>query len=911
MGELTKFSKIAYCMRRSLGSSFLILFLLPVLTIAQRDSSRNDFLNAESWFLFEEYLEAENIYQKLLRWYPENDNLKYKIGICLLNDPYRKGESIAYLLDASDNINPDYKVSSFKETTAPPDVLYYLGDAYLVNDMLDQAIATFKRFLEILDPEVYDDQLVKAQIKACENAKRLKTMPVDFDITPLGPPINTRYADINPVISGDGRRMAFVTEQPFFDEALFVEKVDGHWSLPVSLTAMLGFDENVYPVSLSYDGTEMLLYYDDEHIGNLYYSRYENGLWLPAVKLGENISTKYWESHGCFSKDGKSIYFTSNRKGTFGGLDIYRSDRLPDGSWGVPENLGPTVNSRYNEDTPFITGDGQTLFFSSYGHFNIGGYDIFYSKRNKDGSWSEPVNLGYPINTTGDDLFFQPVKNGSGGYHSRIIETGEGRFDICYLEIYSVDNPRMYLVTGSVRTMDGDADLTRLEMFVIDLGSGDTIRYSVPIDGSGAFQLDLARGSYALHFQGEGYEELIRPLSITASSNKGGITLRDDIELKPMMVVPLVFQGDESLIRLKDTVYESVAGQSLAVPLRLEKGALLITSIYQDSVLVSVDSMVVESRRTDLEIMALPGTSRIELEMIDSDGNIHINGFTVIGREPAPVKPKVEPEAEPQVEMEVQETAAPWMAGPAGLLLMELREESEGDLHQALMVLDPEKEGFGTPQELSALLYGNADQGGYSKEEVDLLLAGAISGGDAVLLRQLLLENSEGPLQVCLEGLDLEEEGIRSPEELLRHLEEAAAETGFTMDDVRAAMIRALDHPLEAGQLYLDLLETAGGTVLEILQEMEVPGDGIYTVEELIEALYNALMARGYDADQAEAVLLEMFPGQTGFIEELIQQEKGKGFPFTLAGGIVAGGILALLLLLILLWFRRKRKEED
>jgi tetratricopeptide (TPR) repeat protein len=893
-------------MRIFLLSSFLILFLLPVSTNAQRDSSRNDFLNAESWFLFEEYREAEDIYQKLLMRDPENDNLKYKIGICLLNDPYRKGESIAYLLDASNNINPDYKESSFKENSAPPDVLYYLGNAYLVNDMLDPAIETFERFLKILDPEVYDDMLVKAQIKACENAKRLKTMPVDFDITPLGPPINTRYADINPVISGDGKKMAFVTEQPFFDEALFVEKVDGHWSLPMSLTAMLGFDENVYPVGLSYDGTEMLLYYDDEHIGNLYYSRYEDGLWLPAVKLGENISTKYWESHGCFSKDGKSIYFTSNRKGTFGGLDIYRSDRLPDGGWGVPENLGPTVNSRYNEETPFITEDGQTLFFSSYGHFNIGGYDIFYSKRNKDGSWSEPVNLGYPINTTGDDLFFQPVKNGFGGYQSRLIETGEGRFDICYLELYSVDNPRMYLVTGSVRTPDGEADLTRLEMFVIDLGTGDTIKFSVPIEASGAFQLDLAQGNYTLHFQGEGYEELIRPLSITASSNKGGIRLRDDIELKPAVVVPLVFEGDQSLIQLRDTVYNAVAGESLSVPLRLEKGALLVTSIYHDSVLVSVDSMVVERRRMDLEIMALPGTSRVELMMIDIDGNIHKNGFTVTGRKPAPVKPAVEPEAEPEAEMEVQETTAPWMAGPVGLLLPELREKSGGELHRALMAMDPGKEELGTPQELCATLYGNADQGGYTREEVDLLLAGTISDGDVVLLCHLLLENSGDPLHVYLEGLDLEEEGIHSPDALIRHLEEAAAENGFTMDDVRAAMIRSLDHPLEVEQRYLGLLETAGGTVLEILKEMHLPGGGIYTVEELIRALYHALLERGYDKDQAETLLLEMFPDQPGFIKELIQKDEGKGFPFALAAGI-----LAVLLLLILLWFRRKRKAES
>ncbi len=273
-------------MRSSLLSSILVLFLLSTTLYAQRDSSRNDFTNAESWLLFEEYGEAEAIFQKLLVWYPENNNLRYKIGICLLNDPYRKAESIGYLEDAANHINPDYKEGSFKETTAPPDVLYYLGNAYLVNEMLDPAIKTFRQFLEIMDPEVYDEELVRAQIQACENAKKLMTMPVDIDLYPVSQAVNTRYSETHPVISGDGNSMAFVTEQPFFDEALFIQKIDGEWTLPMSITSMLGFDEDIYPVALSYDGTELLLYYDDEHIGNLYISKLEDGFWTTGRETG-------------------------------------------------------------------------------------------------------------------------------------------------------------------------------------------------------------------------------------------------------------------------------------------------------------------------------------------------------------------------------------------------------------------------------------------------------------------------------------------------------------------------------------------------------------------------------------------------------------------------------------------------
>ncbi|MEN8157914.1 MAG: hypothetical protein ABFS10_13265 [Bacteroidota bacterium] len=513
-------------MRYFLIPALLVLFLLSPPLQAQRDSSRNDFTNAESWFLFEEFGEAEYIYQKLLRWDPENDNLKYKIGICLLNDPYRKGESLKYLQEAGNNINPDWKMNSFLERTAPPDVLYYLGEAYLVNEMLDPAIESYQQFLKIMDPEVYDRELVQTQINACKTAKKMMAMPVDLDIYPVSQEVNTRYSERHPVISGDGNRMAYITEQPFFDEALFVEKVEGKWTLPMSLTSMLGFDMNIYPVALSYDGTEMLLYYDEDHIGNLYTSSYEDGLWLPAKKLDENISTKYWESHGCFTKDGQTLYFTSNRRGGHGGLDIYRSKRLADGRWGIPANLGSTINSRYNEETPFITEDGLRLYFSSYGHYNMGGYDIFYSTMNQDGTWGEPVNLGYPINTTDDDLFFQPVLGGTAGYHSRYTPESKGRHDLYYMEIYSADHPRIYTVTGVVRT-----DTANLHMFVIDQESGDTVLNNVPINEDGTFNMELPQGDYALHVTGDGYEELIRPLRITPDSDKEGIGLDEEIQM--------------------------------------------------------------------------------------------------------------------------------------------------------------------------------------------------------------------------------------------------------------------------------------------------------------------------------------------------------------------------------------------
>jgi len=634
--------------KRFLFSSLVLFFLIPGTLLAQRDTLRTNFLDAESWFLFEEYAEALPLYMKLHRADPENDNIKYKIGICLLNDPYQKEKSIGYLLEASENIDPDYKENNFKERSAPPDVLYFLGNAYLVNQQLQKAIDTYQRFLEIMDPEVYDRQLVDAQIRACKNAQRLRQMPVDIDLHLLDSLINTRYADIRPVVSGDGTKMAFVTELPFYDGAFYTEKLDGEWSYPRNITPELGFDADVYPTCLSYDGTEMILYYDEDYIGNLYHSRFEDGRWLPAEKLGENISTKYWESHACFSKDGQTLYFTSNRKGTHGGLDIYRSERQADGTWGVPENLGPTINTRYNEMSPFITEDGQTLYFSSYGHFSIGGYDVFYSRRNRDGSWGKPVNLGYPLNTTDDDLYYHPVNKGSGAYYSMYNEDrGIGRHDIYYVDVYSVDNPRMYLITGNLRAEDGKIDTTQTVIYVVDAGTGDTVLYQAPQEETGAFSFNLKQGQYQIHVASPGYEPQIRPLRITPDTDKKGIRMPDDIELQLVEKEPMVFEGEESEIRLRDSIYEGLTEEILPVPLRLQKGSRLITRIYQDSVLISVDTLEVDRRRMSLELEPVAGTSRVELEMIDPDGNIHRSHFMVHGTEPEP-EPLAEEVAEPE-----------------------------------------------------------------------------------------------------------------------------------------------------------------------------------------------------------------------------------------------------------------------
>ena len=414
---------------------FLILFVMISPVYSQEREARALFQDAESWFYYEEYAEALPLYDSLLREDPNNHNLQYKLGVCLFNDPYQQKRALSFLESAARGMRNDYKENSYLERRAPPETIYYLANAYLANEMLDLARETFEAFLIIMDREVYNEELVRAQLRACETAARMMQEPVPMILQPLDTAINTPYPEIRPVISGDGSTMAFVRKLPFYDAAYICHQTETGWSRPRLITQELGFDADVYPTGLSHDGTEMILYSDDNRTGNLYQSSLVDGTWTRAVKMGAPISTKFWESEGCLSGDGRTLYFTSNREGGFGGLDIYKSERTENGDWGEPVNLGPVINSPFNEEAPWISSDGRTLCFISFGHEKMGGYDIFISHMNNDGTWSNPSNPGYPINTTRDDLYFVPLPGGSGALYSIWKQDGQGGHDLYLLNL--------------------------------------------------------------------------------------------------------------------------------------------------------------------------------------------------------------------------------------------------------------------------------------------------------------------------------------------------------------------------------------------------------------------------------------------------------------------------------------------
>ncbi len=417
-----------------------VCFLVSYTSYSQKyqEVLKQIFLDAEYFLMDESYTDALLEYQKLLpRGYENSANINYRIGVCYLNIPGEKQKSIPYLQKAVTNVTAKYKEGIFKETKAPYDAWLYLGNAYRISNQLDNAVQSYQKYKELLkDPKSESSKYTDQQIIACNNAKKAQENPVYVIQDNLGEIINTEFSDFNPVVSADENIMVYMSALKFYDALKFSKKENGKWTEPVNITPEVQSDGNQYTNSLSKDGTQLYLNMEDNFNSDIMFSGYQNGKWSKSEFLNKNINTKFWESHATISPTGEELFFTSNRKEGYGEMDIYLSRKSTGGDWGEAINLGPAVNTELNEDNPFLSENGKVLYFASQGHYSLGGYDIFKSEQMADGTWAKPINLGFPLNTTDDDLFFYPSGNGKYGYQARFADDNFGARDIYRFEIF-------------------------------------------------------------------------------------------------------------------------------------------------------------------------------------------------------------------------------------------------------------------------------------------------------------------------------------------------------------------------------------------------------------------------------------------------------------------------------------------
>jgi hypothetical protein len=526
----------------SLQLIFLLVFSGSVAAQSSEEMKKI-FAQAESYFLYEEYELANQLY--ILLESPDNMNIKYKIGTCYLNIPGEKEKSIPYLEDAVKTASYDSKTESLKEKRAPLDAYFSLAKAYMINNELEKGLSTLQTFQKLANETkskggMSNLEFVDQQIKACRNAIEFKSKPTTFSKELLGKDFQQGSINDNPAVSFDGKTIAYTERRGIINAIYYSKKERGRWQSPIEITSEINAGEDCSTCSLNYDGTELFLYKTDNYDGAIYSSRFVDGAWTPIKKLNKNINTKFYESHASVSSDGKRLYFTSNRDGGQGNLDIYVSEIDATGDWGPAVNLGASVNTPYNEDTPFITQNDSVLYFCSEGHNSMGGFDIFRSFKSAN-AWGDPENIGYPINSTDDDKFFQPINNGSIAYYS--MTTDYKKKDIFCLGLGGIIINQQFEIRGKFSLNDTTLMFDEhYSIHLTDKNTSDTIDVGFPNKYTGLYSFNVKPGSYRIIYTGFGYRSFT--VDTIIHNNHPDLTINIDVILKRDITIPRMKQPE-------------------------------------------------------------------------------------------------------------------------------------------------------------------------------------------------------------------------------------------------------------------------------------------------------------------------------------------------------------------------------
>lgn len=409
------------------------------------------------------YRLAFNIFEKLQAQHPAEINLKYLCGVSGLSSPGKQAICLQFLKDAQ------------AKNKKAAEVDYYMAKAYFLNDSIDKALAYLQLYkAKLVKPKPAQLNNMEELTTYCNNAKVIMANPVSVKIENMGNTINTDGAEYEPNMTEDGSVLIYTyrgtksigalqnafnrpdRNGAYFEDVFMSHRENGTWKAPEEIKDLNSIN-NESALWLSGDGQKLIINIDSQtDDGDIYMSTYDKdkGKWGTPLKLPADVNSTAWEDNCSLSADGTTLYFSSDRPGGYGGKDIYSSTLLPGGSWSKAHNLGPKINTARNEDAPFIHYDGKLLLFSSQGHNSMGGFDIFKTRMN-DTTWTEPENMGYPINTTQDDNYYILSPNGETGYYSLGRTDGFGDLDIYKVEPGITGTMPAVAVTRGTVSLDG------------------------------------------------------------------------------------------------------------------------------------------------------------------------------------------------------------------------------------------------------------------------------------------------------------------------------------------------------------------------------------------------------------------------------------------------------------------------
>ena len=602
------------------GLRLLTISLLLIITIGANAQDDKKLTKKEAKVVLEKaelnfdeknYIEALDQFTQLYNYKPSDLYYKLMMGICYTYDPAQKSKSIE-IIEQVKITNPEYNLCNF-----------YLGKAYAVNYQFDKAVNLFNMFLtRATQEDATQKGLAMQMIENCKNAKEILADTITQNIVKnIKYPVNSQYSEYVPVISADESVMIFtyrgikskgaedietsMGSEAYMEDVFISYKKNGDWTEPVSIGDNINSDKHDAAIALSVDGQTLFIYKTDGG-GDIYVSNLKGEHWTKPSKVRGDVNQKNsWEGSCSLSANGKTLYFASDRDGGLGGRDIYKAALQDDGSWGEVENLGPNINTAFNDDAPFIHPDNRTLYFSSEGHSSIGGYDIFSSVKDEyeSGTFGAPKNLGYPINTIDDNRYFVLAADGKTGYYSGGGEESIGEQDIFKIITGKIDKPVLALLLGKVYFNDVP---TGSLMNLFKQVEGELEGTFVSNEETGKYVMALTPGIYEIEVElesGEIVSDSVRLDQITEY-----VVLHKDFRI----------YSDSNLIVKNDPSLEALLAAEL------KKEGKTIDTLFTDNINTDIELKPMDEGRTftldnieyDFDKSTLREASKTELDRL-------------------------------------------------------------------------------------------------------------------------------------------------------------------------------------------------------------------------------------------------------------------------------------------------------
>jgi outer membrane protein OmpA-like peptidoglycan-associated protein/Tol biopolymer transport system component len=526
----------------------LIFLLLAIVLLATQTSAQTKVLaDAERYYSIRNYEQAYTLFAQAIKEGANDPMVHYKAGVCLQKN-----------MNLSDQVKAiPYWEFALANSKALPAITYFeLGDLYLKNENFEKAIASYTSYKDLVKADKRAQILADKAITTVHIAQTFMSVPRDFTVHSMGGNVNSAFTEYNPVVSADESVLAFTALRPntsktrsgdkFIEEVLVSSNQSGTWSLPQPVT--IASDYNVGTAGISPDGQKMLIFMGGAtDLGNLLQITKSGNTWSKPTLISNTINSTALETTASITPDGKTIYFASDRKGGKGGLDIYKTTLQSNGAWSAPVNLGASVNTDANEDAPFIHPDQHTLFFTSDGHNTMGGRDIFKSTL-VNNAWSNPENMGYPVNTTANDNYFTLLADGTRAYFSSDRKGGLGAQDIYYIDMPKESaNIPLTMIKGKILDAETGKPIPT-KMYLIDNDTDrklDFVYHPDPETGAYLVILPPAK-NYDMVIESEGF--LPYTLNINVPNQTYFYELFQQINLKTIKQFDVVV-GQEVIVK--------------------------------------------------------------------------------------------------------------------------------------------------------------------------------------------------------------------------------------------------------------------------------------------------------------------------------------------------------------------------